>query len=572
MASIKLRSRFRLILIIAPILAVSATKLNAQTPDVKTKPTGSVSGRLTIGEKPAPGILVVVSSGNSSMTMAQTTSDADGNYRIGGLAPGPINVMPVAPVYVVPANAMFGQGGRVVNLSANEAVEGIDFKLTRGGVITGRITDADGRPVIEERISLISVDDNGVVVRGTTYRTPNFLAYQTDDRGVYRIYGLPAGHYKVSVGDDAGRGAGLRASGYYPKTYYPDASEIAKAAIVDLGEGGETKNIDIKLGRRSSTYSVSGRIIEADTGKPLPNVFFSFGVIQQSQNESYVSGTSGPSNPTNSQGEFRMEGLSPGRYVLMINSQNFTAAAESAPKFYNEPVPFEVVDGDVTNLEIKAQRGLSISGVVVPDGVLDKSVLAKISNVLIDASVEPSPGAINVYSGGGTSRLNPDGSFLLDGLRPGRVSFNLGYRGPDLPNFRISRIERDGGVVQNRLIDLSAGQNISGLRIYLAYGTGVVRGQLKVEGGTLSSDTVFFVVVNRQGEPPQFSGQVDSRGRFLIKGIAPGTYEVVLQLVSLGSLQMPRGFPRQQRQTVTVVDGSDTEVNFTLDLSRKDGP
>lgn len=573
MATIKLRPRFRLILIIAPILAVSATKLSAQTPDVKTKPTGSVSGRLTIGEKPAPGILVVVGNVNSSMTMAQTTSDADGNYRIGGLAAGSINVMPVAPVYVVPANAMFGQGGRVVNLSANEAVEGIDFKLTRGGVITGRITDADGRPVIEERISLISVDDNGVVVRGTpTYRPPNFLAYQTDDRGVYRIYGLPGGRYKVSAGEDAGQSAGLRAAGFYQKTYHPDAAEMAKATIVNVSEGGETKNIDIKLGRRSSTYSVSGRIIEADTGKPLPGIFFSFGVVQQNQNESYVSGTSGPSNPTNSQGEFRMEGLSPGRYVLMINSQNLTAAAESAPKFYNEPVPFEVVDGDVTNLEIKAQRGLSISGVVVPDGGMDKSVLAKISNVLIDASVEPSPGAISVYSGGGTSRLNPDGSFLLDGLRPGRVSFNLGYRGPDLPNFRISRIERDGGVVQNRLIDLSAGQNISGLRIYLAYGTGVVRGQLKVEGGTLPSDTVFFVAVNRQGEPPQFGGQVDSRGRFLIKGIAPGTYDVVLQLVSLGSLQMPRGFPRQQRQTVTVVDGSDTEIIFTLDLSRKDVP
>ena len=62
---------------------------------------------------------------------------------------------------------MFGQG-RVLNLSANEAVEGIDFKLTRGGVITGRITDADGRPVIEERISLIAVDQNGEVVRAPT--------------------------------------------------------------------------------------------------------------------------------------------------------------------------------------------------------------------------------------------------------------------------------------------------------------------------------------------------------------------------------------------------------------------
>jgi hypothetical protein len=95
------------------------------------------------------------------------------------------------------------------------------------------------------------------------------MMYQTDDRGVYRIYGLPAGHYKLSAGDE-GRGSGvMRAAGYYPRTYYPDSSEIGKAAIIDVSEGGETKNIDIKLGRRALTYTVSGRIVDAEGGQPL---------------------------------------------------------------------------------------------------------------------------------------------------------------------------------------------------------------------------------------------------------------------------------------------------------------
>src|SRR4029079_16482299 len=119
MASIKRRPCFRLILIVS-VLAVAATKLNAQIPEAKTKPSASISGRVTIGDKPAPGIVVAVSGLNSSTPLSQTTSDMDGNYRIGGLAAGSINVIPVAPVYVVPSG-MYGQG-RVVNLSSNETV------------------------------------------------------------------------------------------------------------------------------------------------------------------------------------------------------------------------------------------------------------------------------------------------------------------------------------------------------------------------------------------------------------------------------------------------------------------
>lgn len=566
MACIKFSNCLRLI-VMAPILVLAATALTAQTPEAKTKPTGSISGRVTVGEKPAPGIIVAASSQNSMTPVAQATSDAEGNYRIGGLAAGQINVTPVAPVYVVPTAATFGQG-RVINLSANETVENIDFKLARGGVITGRITDADGRPVIEERLSLIAVDPNGVVVRGQNMRPPNFMMYQTDDRGVYRIYGLPAGHYKLSAGDE-GRAA-LRASGYFPRTYYPDSSEMSKATIIDVSEGGETKNIDIKLGRRALTYAVSGRFVDADSGQPLAGIFFSFGAVQQNQNQSYVNSTSGPASPTNSQGEFRVEGLSPGRYVLIVNPANFNASTSPSAKFYNDPVPFDVLDSDVTNLEVKAQRGLSISGVVVPDGITDKTVLARLSKLVVNSSVEAAPSEIRTFPGSTSSRINPDGSFLIEGLHPGKVMLDVGaYGGPESAGFSTTRIEHNGPV-PNRRIELAS--NVSGVKIFVSYGTGVVRGQVKVEGGTLPAEAILYVSVNRQGEPSQFSGQVDSRGRFLVRGISPGSYTVVLQLISLGSMQMPRGFQRQQRQTVNVVDGVETEVLFTVDFSGKDVP
>jgi protocatechuate 3,4-dioxygenase beta subunit len=506
---------------------------------------------------------------NQSSVTAQATSDADGHYRIGGLVAGQISITPAAPLYVLPSSPMTGSS-KVVTLSSGEAVDGVDFKLTRGGVITGRVVDADGRPLIEERINLLPVDENGAFSRQQFSRY-NYQMYQTDDRGVYRLYGVPAGRYKVSAGEEPGTVSGLRASGYYQKAFYPDATDPAKASVVDLSEGGEAKDIDIALGRRSVTYTVSGRIVDADTGTPLPGIPFAFGVLQKNQNQSYIAGTMSPGTPTNSQGEFRLEGVEPGHYaVFVMNRFDFTTNTNSGPSVFSDPMPFDVVDGDLTNLELKAQKGLTVSGVVVLDGVNDQKVLAKIPSLKISANVTPTPGSLRVMPEGHSGSIGPDGSFQIGGLRPGKVSLYLmGSSGYDAKGFSIARIER-GGVPQNTGLDLQPGENLSAVRILLAYGSGVIRGQVKFEGGTLPVESMLFISMTRDGIPSRQSAQVDSRGQFVIESLAAGTYELTLQVVSLGG-NMSRGMPIRQKQIVTVNDGAESQVLFTVDLTKKEG-
>src|SRR5437667_838747 len=183
--------------ILMAAILIQSFAAQAQSVDAKTKGTGSISGRVTIGDKPAPGIVMAVSGLNQEMSGRQVTSDADGRFRIDGLNAGQFMIMPIAPVYVLPASPMFGPG-KSINLASGDSIDVIDFKLTKGGVITGRLMDADGHPVIEERISLLSVDENGAPTRQQFPRIYNSQMYQTDDRGVYRIFGLPAGRYKVS--------------------------------------------------------------------------------------------------------------------------------------------------------------------------------------------------------------------------------------------------------------------------------------------------------------------------------------------------------------------------------------
>ena len=562
-------------LIFPAAILFSAAAANSQISDAKPKPNASVSGQVTIGDKPAPGIVVVATRGQN--LFAQTVSDAEGSYHLNGLPAGQINVAPAAPVYVMPSN-IFNGPGKAINLSANEALDGVDFKLTRGGVITGRVTSVDGSPVIEEHIDLTRVDENGQPIRVLSLPY-NFQIYQTDDRGIYRIYGLAAGRYKVSVGRETGRGAELIAGGYYRKTYYTDVTDINKASIVNVSEGGEAKNIDVKLGSRTTTFTATGRIIDADTGQPLPGVQYSFGLIKGNQNELYVEGSSSPGTPTNAQGEFRLEGLEPGRYVVSVAAARSSLDPTPPSQSYSEPLTFEVIDSDVSNLEIKAQRALTLSGVVVLEGTADKNLLTGLIMYAGIANPPPVSGVHIMFGNSGSARVNPDGSFQIGGLSPGRAQLSIrSSNASGSPGFTISRVEseslmqtREAGLLPQ--IEIKPGHDVSDVRIYLISGSGVIRGQVKIEGGTLPNEVILFVGLMRDRTPSLLSAQVDSRGRFVIEHVPAGAYEAVLQIIPLGSPNpLPLGVPRTLRQPVIVTDNAETEITFTLNLTPKDGP
>jgi uncharacterized GH25 family protein len=522
------------------LLLLSAFAGSAQTPG--KDPTASISGRVTMGGKGVAGLAVVATTSTSPLdnrTVAKTATDEDGKYQLTALAAGQFTIMPLAKGFVVSANGAYRQAGQSITVAEGEVITKIDFALVRGGVVTGRITDADGRPIIAERVNAVPRDTPDA---GRPMTMFDGTRNMTDDRGIYRVYGLGPGSYKVSIGQAASAG-GVSVMGMgtspYPKTFYPGVPEEAKATVIEINEGAEVGNIDIVAGKTGKGFAVTGRVIDADSGEPVPNLFVVYSSLSGDQQ---LGGMNFNANQTDANGKFRLEGVHSGHYAA------YTMSAGQETSTYSDQSPFDVTDGDVSGVEIKVRRGGTISGTAVIENNFDPAVAALLQTIPVYA-VNTSKGGAPSFSRG---QIGPDGSFTITGLAPGKVQVNAGGF-PALPKgLTLARTEVDG-VEQRGGVEVTAGSTVTGVRLVFAYGAGSIRGEVKVEGGVLPAGLTLHVNIRAvTGGSRVFVAAVDARGHFLAENISPGTYELtvgafggtspfepVKQTVTVESAQVP---------------------------------
>jgi protocatechuate 3,4-dioxygenase beta subunit len=551
----------RLCLFLAVIFLCSAFCV-AQTP--AKEPTASVSGHLTVGGKPAPGIAVVATLSVSffdNKTVAKATTDEDGNYKLAGLAAGRFTIVPLSKAYVVENAGAYKQPGQTVNVAEGEAITKIDFALVRGGVITGRITDSEGHPIIGERVSIALKDSNPET--GGPMSMFGGPRNQTDDRGIYRAYGLGPGAYKVSVGQAASAGAvsilGMGGSAYV-KTFYPGVSDESKATIIEIKEGAEIANVDITVSRPGSGFSVSGRVIDVDSGQPVANIYIGHSSVDQSNQQIGEMRFTG--NQTDANGNFRLEGLRPGHYAV------YTFAAAQDNSTYGEPVQFEVSEGDVSGIEIKMRRGATIDGVAVMENNSDPAIAALLQTVSLVAYVQAKGVAAPSF---GRSQIGSDGSFHFVGLAPGKVhiviqNFPAPPKGLSLVRTELDNLDQPEG------IELTAGVQIKGVRLVFAYGTGSIHGDVKIEGGTLPGGTMMSLTLrSAPGNNRRFTRQLemDARFHFVAENLPPGNYELLLRPVTSDGKDALLFEPL--KQTITITNGADAQVTLRFDVNAKKG-
>jgi hypothetical protein len=518
----------------------------------------SVSGRVTDGERGVAGLTVTLLSadpGQRFRSVARARTDGDGRFVLQNVPPGRYQVMPSAPAYVVQGMPESYPPGRPLTLLAGEEVKDLDFRVERGAVITGRVTDGDGNPVISEPVMVAQAEATGqqLPIRNAL----DMRDQMTDDRGVYRIYGLPPGRYRVSVGhggeEGGGVGFGFGRRRVFQRTYYPGVTEQAQARVVEVKAGDEAENVDISLGRPLKTYKASGRFVSAETGEPVANVAYGYGTLDAKGRRV---GSFGGGQPTNARGEFTTDGLAPGRYVI------FNMGGMESTEFYTEPATFDIVDADVAGITVRVRRGASVSGVVHVEGVSDRATVARLlSQVRVFGWVESRDRMAPPLSSRPPA-ANPDGTFRLGGLRPGKMHLNISTDA--VKGLSVSRVELAGANVTGGF-EVAEGAQVTGVRIVLNYGTGVVTGQVNYVGGTPQPGSRAVAQARRAGTPADGSVpravEVDARGYFRIEGLAAGEYEISVRVFGAGRMH------RSEPLSVSVSDGGETRVTPVVDFN-----
>jgi carboxypeptidase family protein len=218
--------------------------------------TGIITGRVVTEDGSGlPGVTVTLTPvaadrrAISRGSQNRTSTDEDGNFRFTGLAP---------LVYSVSASYAKGYAPSPVPVSERQDSgyhrigASVTVTMIKGAAITGRVTNAMGEPVI-------GVQVNAAMARGAEGRSDRGGSSRsdfTDDRGVYRIYGLSPGTYVV-----------FTRKSFHPfpspydndePTYYPSSTRET-AAEVTVTSGGEASGVDIRY-RGDRGHAVSGSI------------------------------------------------------------------------------------------------------------------------------------------------------------------------------------------------------------------------------------------------------------------------------------------------------------------------
>jgi Carboxypeptidase regulatory-like domain len=557
---------FALCILVLPCAFHSA---QAQVAESKAG-TATVSGRVILKGEPARGVMVIMQTQNQNASNApRARTDDSGRFHFTGLPAGRYSVSALAPGYASTEDSNFpGMRGKTLNLTDGEKVENLELEIKRGGVIAGRVTDSQGRPVIEERLNLSKLDANNQP-RGIFYYSQNFDMYQTDDRGLYRIFGLPEGRYLVSVGYAESPGSAFITSRreFYPRVFYPDATSESEAKVIQVSEGSEATNIDITVHDPKQTQDVYGRVVDAGSGLPVAGVEVVLGGVMGDGR--YTGGYSGSGARSGPNGEFRMFGVLPGKYAILARPDE-----PSGGGFISDPVIVDIGEDTAIGVEVRVRQGASISGVVVIEGTNDPKIQAKLSQISLFAFVRLTGQGPSAPSRG-FAKVNADGSFRIGGLQSGKVTISMGGS-PDTRGLAIARIEHNGGPASEG-IEVDAGEQVTGVRVVLLYGTLAIRGGFRIIGGAAPAGYKFYATARRVDQPAQNQqgAEIDARGQFVIENLPPGEYEIgVSPFFNPDGQQLNPEIRRlisSVKERVVLSGGNPPPIVLTLDLNRKEG-
>jgi hypothetical protein len=524
------------VIIFASLALLSCSVLHAQQPSAADEATetrtGSINGKV-INEngQPLANAVVYIRTYGLNGIGRTTLTDSDGAFQVSGLDPLAYIVSATLPAYITaprdpdsPQAAYFRIG------------DSVRLELIKGGIITGTITSSSGDVVVGVRVRAYMIrDETGQPAR---YEMPS-RERTTDDRGVYRIYGLGAGTYVVAAGGSGGFwDYNLSPFDSDVPTYAP-ASTRDTAQEINLHRGEEANNIDIRY-RGEPGHKVSGTA-SGGLGPGAYNVRLS-----SISNGAPQTGTT-TFQPPGGRG-FSFSGIANGDYDL--SAESFNERGEAAISDYRR---IKVKGADVTGVELTTKPLGSIAGHILLEESKAPECKGKRQPLFAETLVTPWHNEKNIpkdqppYFWGFGSPVVPDkrGDFILRNLAPGQYRFNM--RSPakywyvQSISFQPAVAPAAKAAAANRPVDatrnwttLKPGDRLSALVITLAAGAGSFHGQIKLAEDQKLSRRLFAYLVPAERDAADdvlrfFASQVAADGTFAINNLPPGRYRALVK-------------------------------------------
>lgn len=366
----------------------------------------------------------------------------EGRFEFTGLPPGAYALRAAKRAYVTqPFGRIRSADAPVpIQVTPGDAVAPIEFQLSRGAVITGRVFDELGDPLDTVTVRILASEFTPLGRRLRTIAA----SLPTNDLGEYRVAGLPAGRYVVAaVAPDAGSYGGSSATvldtSVRPPTYFPGTADPGLAERISVALGQTVAAIDVTVGSAPAA-AIRGRVRELD------------GASASGRRVAVIS-TGADFEPVRvasvaTDGMFSLTGVPAGDYVLRATSGDGTTVSGETP--------VSVSGGDVDQVDIEMR----------PPAVLPGRIRVAKPGVATPRFESIRLRALDVAWGaraGGLARVTERGTFRLASA-PGRVLLRLA----DAPRgWTLQRVLVDGQDVTDRGIDVAAGTTAPPIELWI---------------------------------------------------------------------------------------------------------
>ena len=369
--------RFTTLVALTSVLCVAASRAQDSITPVgeMTGAAERITGRVVTEDgSPFVNAAVIIrpaGAGVSSGLPRMTSTNAAGDFEFGGLAPGAYVVWTFASGWYTPPEA--GEPIERTQPVYRRTGERVRLTLARGGIITGTVRDRAGAPVVQARLKLARVRD--ATGRKLAASRPA-RDVQTDDRGVYRVWGLEPGAYVIAAGGATPYGFAHTPYDRDAPTYHPSATrDTAVEVFVRAGE--EASGIDIAYrgtpGRRISGKVVTAKTVIADASRsPIPGGT-SVQLIRKSGGEIEATATAEPGK-ANEPLTFEFDGVGSGEYLL--RAQRFAPPNAAVSGAVSAALPIVVRDSDVTGIELTLADLGALAGRIALDSVAAEKTCA----------------------------------------------------------------------------------------------------------------------------------------------------------------------------------------------------